>query len=83
MKKNIVYDRVKLMAADCAAVAVEDMRDVDIRIDGTEYEVSFHTDFMSYIMYIDFSGEVLGFLSQPYDGCFSAYAELLETLLSA
>ncbi len=78
MKHNNSYDYVIKTAAACADVAPEDMRALSVRIDGTEFEVNFHTDYMSYIMYIDFGGAVRGFLSEPFDGPFTEPADRLE-----
>lgn len=65
MKNVTNQDRIINAAADYASIEPEDMRALDITLDGTEYALTFHTDYMSYTMYIDFGGAVLGFLSEP------------------
>ena len=39
--------------------------DICLRQEGTLVEVDFNTEWMNYICYVDLSGEVLGFLSEP------------------
>lgn len=58
-------DTILRTAFDCAALGSEQPEDVSVRQDGTLYEVVFRTAFMSYDCYVDESGEVLGFLSEP------------------
>ena len=60
-----VYAHVLNTAAEYAGVDTADMQDAKVTLDGTEYAVDFHTDYMSYLMYVDFSGAVLGFFSEP------------------
>ena len=62
---SATYGHVIKTAADYAEVDISDMHALTISLDGTDYEIGFHTDYMSYIMYIDFSGMVLGFFSEP------------------
>lgn len=53
------------IAAEYADVALEDMQELQISRDGTLAEVAFHTDWMRYDCYVDLSGAVLGFLTEP------------------
>lgn len=53
------------IAAEYADVALEDMQDLLVAREGTLAEVTFHTDWMRYDCYVDLSGAVLGFLTEP------------------
>lgn len=64
MKHNI-HNYIAKTAIDYAGITPEEVRDISMRQDGTLVEVDFATEWMSYICYIDLSGEVFGFLSEP------------------
>ena len=53
------------IAAEYANVALEDMQELQITRDGTLAELTFHTDWMRYDCYVDLSGAVLGYLTEP------------------
>ena len=67
MKTMTYRDSIIRAAVDCAALGAERAQGIAVRQDGTLYEVTFHTAFMSYDCYVDESGEVLGFLSEPVE----------------
>ena len=58
-------DTIIRTAVDYAALGPEQAEGISVRQDGTLYEVTFCTAFMVYDCYVDESGEVLGFLSEP------------------
>lgn len=81
MKNICKSDPVINSAADYAGVAPEDMHSLNIMVDGTLYEITFHTDYMDYIMYIDGDGSVLGFMSVPLEEHITNTIDYLEEQL--
>ena len=63
--KNNVHNYIATTAIDYANIMPEEVLDICMRQDGVLVEVDFATEWMSYICYVDLSGEVLGFLSEP------------------
>lgn len=53
------------IAAEYADVALEDMQELVVSREGTLAELTFHTDWMRYDCYVDLSGAVLGYLTEP------------------
>ena len=64
MKRNL-HNYIAKTAIDCACISPEEVIDISMRQDGTLVEVDFGTEWMNYICYIDLSGEVFGFSSEP------------------
>ena len=64
MKHNI-HNYIAKTAIDYANITPEEVIDISMRQDGTLVEVDFGAEWMNYICYVDLSGEVLGFLSEP------------------
>ena len=48
-----------------ANVAPEEVLDIHIHQEETLFEINFSTEWMNYICYMDLSGEILGFLTEP------------------
>ena len=65
--KNNIHNYIAKAAIDYANIAPEEVVDLSMRQEDTLTEVDFSTEWMNYICYIDLSGEVLGFLSEPVD----------------
>lgn len=63
--KKFLNTYLTKIAAEYADVALEDMQELQISRDGTLAELTFHTDWMRYDCYVDLSGAVLGFLTEP------------------
>lgn len=64
MKHNI-HTYIAKTAIDYARITPEEVIDISMRQDGTLVEVDFGTEWMNYICYVDLSGEVFGFSSEP------------------
>lgn len=64
MKHNI-HTYIAKTAIDYARITPEEVIDISMRQDGTLVEVDFGTEWMNYICYVDLSGEVFGFFSEP------------------
>ena len=62
---DYIHSYIAKLAFEYARVRPEEVLDISIRRDNTLVEVDFMTDWMSYVCYIDLSGEVLGFMSEP------------------
>lgn len=67
MKSMSYYNDMIKTAAESAGVEQGEMRGTLLRRDGDEYEISFHTEWMDYTVYIGIGGEVSGFLAEPVD----------------
>ncbi len=63
--KKFLNTYLARIAAEYAGVALEDMQELQISRDGTLAELTFHTDWMRYDCYVDLSGAVLGYLTEP------------------
>lgn len=48
-----------------ASVAPEEVLDIRIHQEEMLFEINFSTEWMTYLCYMDLSGEILGFLSEP------------------
>lgn len=48
-----------------ANVSPEEVLGINIHQEETLFEINFSTEWMNYICYMDLSGEILGFLSEP------------------
>lgn len=48
-----------------ANVSPEEVLDIHIHQEETLFEINFSTEWMNYIAYMDLSGEILGFLTEP------------------
>ena len=63
--KKFLNTYLARIAAEYAGVALKDMQELQITRDGTLAELTFHTDWMRYDCYVDLSGAVLGYLTEP------------------
>ncbi len=63
--KKFLNTYLARIAAEYAGVALEDMQELQISRAGTLAELTFHTDWMRYDCYVDLSGAVLGYLTEP------------------
>lgn len=63
--KNNIHNYIAKLAIDYANITPEEVLDISMRQDNTLVEVDFTTEWMNYICYVDLSGEVFGFLSEP------------------
>lgn len=48
-----------------ADVTPEEALDINIHQEETLFEIIFSTEWMNYLCYMDLSGEILGFLTEP------------------
>lgn len=64
MKHNI-HNYIAKTAIDYANITPEEVLDISMRQENTLVEVDFTTEWMNYICYVDLSGEVFGFFSEP------------------
>ena len=48
-----------------ANVSAGEVLDISIHQEETLFEINFSTEWMNYICYMDLSGEILGFLTEP------------------
>lgn len=64
MKHNI-HNYIARIAIDYAHITPDEIIDISMHQDGTLVEVDFGTEWMNYICYVDLSGEVFGFFSEP------------------
>lgn len=63
--KQFLNTYLAKIAAEYADVKLEDMQELQISREGTLTELTFHTDWMRYDCYVDLSGVVLGYLTEP------------------
>lgn len=63
--RNNTHNYIAKTAIDYANIQPEEIMDVCLREEGGLVEVDFNTEWMNYSCYVDLSGEVLGFLSEP------------------
>lgn len=63
--RNNTHNYIAKTAIDYANIQPEEIMDICLREEGALVEVDFNTEWMNYICYVDLSGEVLGFLSEP------------------
>ena len=62
--KNNIHNYIAKTAIDYANITSEEVTDICMRQEGT-LEVDFTTEWVSYTCYVDLSGEVFGFSSEP------------------
>ncbi len=60
-----IHSYITNTAFDYAGVTPEEVLDINMHQDGTLFEVDFSTEWMHYICYVDLSGAVPGFFSEP------------------
>ena len=63
--RNNTHNYIAKTAIDYANIQPEEIMDICLREEGALVEVDFNTEWLNYICYVDLSGEVLGFLSEP------------------
>lgn len=63
--RNNTHSYIAKTAIDYANIQPEEIMDICLREEGALVEGDFNTEWMNYICYVDLSGEVLGFLSEP------------------
>lgn len=83
MQKLHTFDHIINSVADYTGVAVRDMNSLNITLDGDLYYVEFDSEYMSYVMYINGGGAVLGFMSVPLNEHSTNTVDLLEDRLCA
>lgn len=65
MKNSRRFDFIVNETAEYADVRAEDMKELSIEFSEELYEVSFYTDWMYYVCYVDECGRIVGFLTEP------------------
>ena len=67
MKNVNSFNYILKAVCEYANISLDEMKDESVLFSDGLFEVSFCTDWMSYICYVDMGGQILGFMSEPVE----------------